>query len=102
MNKEANGDFVSVPFTTAKTAFRFRVEYKRSDAERNGSAPKPSGRRVFLETKIDENSTDWVFVKAVATAYNSEPIIEETVGGVIPGQLFRIITAGPSKIGVLD
>ena len=49
MNKAVNGDFVSVPFTTAKTAFRFRVEYK--DAGR--------GNKVFLETKVDENSTDW-------------------------------------------
>lgn len=92
MNKAVNGDFVSVPFTTAKTAFRFRVEYK--DAGR--------GNKVFLETKVDENSTDWVFAGAPATYCNESRIVEETVGGVIPGQLFRIITAGPARIMVID
>ena len=92
LNIQPNGDFVSVPFTTLKTAFRFRVEYKNAGR----------GNKVFLETKVYENSPEWVFVGAPATYSNESRIIEETVGGVIPGQLFRIITAGPSRVMVID
>lgn len=92
LNKQANGDFVSVPFATSKTAMRLRVEYK--EAKR--------GNKVILESNIDENGDDWVVVAVLAGYGNDDRIIEGTIGGIIPGQKLRVITAGPSRVMYIE